>query len=216
MRKETNKYYLSVEGETELWYFEWLQNTINTSNTSHYMVKFDCQKKDPMKLARGLVLLGKTEITHVVDRESEEDIHMRQFETILTRMKEAENIGKSIKYHLGYSNFAFELWIILHKTECAGAFTHRKQYISPLNRAFGEHFENLDQYKHEDNFKRILSKLTLDDVRKAIERSRKTMQTNRENGYILYQYKGYKYYTENPSLSVWEIVERVLRECGLE
>ena len=30
MRKETKKYYFSVEGETEKWYLEWLENTINS------------------------------------------------------------------------------------------------------------------------------------------------------------------------------------------
>ena len=29
MRKETKKYFFTVEGETEEWYFEWLQMAIN-------------------------------------------------------------------------------------------------------------------------------------------------------------------------------------------
>ena len=89
------------------------------------------------------------------------------------------------------------------------------QYLDPLNRAYGEHFENLDQYKHENNFKRLLSTLTLDDVRSAVERAKAIMQTNQGNGYVLQQYKGYKYYNENPSLSVWEIVEKILSDCQL-
>lgn len=30
-RKQTKKYYFSVEGETEKWYLEWLQKQINDS-----------------------------------------------------------------------------------------------------------------------------------------------------------------------------------------
>ena len=30
MKKETNKYYFSVEGETEQWYLEWLEKTIQS------------------------------------------------------------------------------------------------------------------------------------------------------------------------------------------
>ena len=30
-RKPTNKYYFSVEGETEQWYLKWLQDTINNT-----------------------------------------------------------------------------------------------------------------------------------------------------------------------------------------
>ena len=105
MRKETKKYYFTVEGETEKWYFEWLQRVINSAPSALYTVKFDCSvQKDPLKRAKSLILLEKTYITHIMDRESEEEIHVRQFETALSRMKAAEKIGKSIKYYLGYSN----------------------------------------------------------------------------------------------------------------
>lgn len=62
----------------------------------------------------------------------------------------------------------------------------------------------MDEYKHEDNFKRCLSKMNLSNVIDAIERARKIMQKNNENGYRLLEYRGYKYYKENPSLSAWE------------
>ena len=216
MRKETKKYFFTVEGETEKWYFEWLQHIINLTSTALYTVKFDCHiQKDPLKRAKNLIALEKTEITHIMDRESEEETHIQQFKTALDRMKSAEKIGKSIKYSLGYSNFAFELWIVLHKTDCNGSLTHRRQYLSLLNRAYTEQFENLDQYKHMDNFKRILGKLTFNDVRQAVRRSKTIMQINQENGYVLHQYKGYRYYIENPSLSICEIVEKIMNECGL-
>ena len=216
MIKETKKYFFSVEGETEKWYFEWLQRTINSTIAALYNVKFDCPvQKDPLKRAKGLITLEKAEITHILDQESEEEIHIQQFETALSRMKLAERIGKSIKYNLGYSNFAFELWIVLHKADCNGPFSHRRQYLIPINSAYSEQFENLDRYKHEENFKRLLRKLTLDDVRQAVRRSKTITQANQENGCVLHQYKGYRYYKENPSLSIWEIVEKILGECGL-
>jgi len=85
MRKEKKKYYFTVEGETEKWYFEWLQHTINSTPAALYSVKFDCPiQKNPLKRAKGLVVLEKTEITHIMDRESEEEIHVRQFETSLS------------------------------------------------------------------------------------------------------------------------------------
>ena len=87
--------------------------------------------------------------------------------------------------------------------------------MSPLNRAYGETFENLDQYKHEDNFKRILNKLTIENVREAIRRADKIMQNNRDVGYVQQQYKGYKYYKENPALSIGEQIEKIMKECGL-
>lgn len=78
MRKKTIKYFFSVEGETEQWYLQWLQNTINSDPNAQYTVKLDCQiQKDPLKHAKRLVTLGATEITHVFDCESEEQILSR-------------------------------------------------------------------------------------------------------------------------------------------
>ena len=74
----------------------------------------------------------------------------------MDNMKKAEKIGKQIKYKSGYSNFTFDLWIILHMTNCNASYSHRKQYIAPINRAFGEKFQNMDEFKEENNFKRCL------------------------------------------------------------
>lgn len=216
MRKENRTYYFSVEGETEQWYLEWLQRMINAEENAKYTVKLDSKiQKDPLSRAKRMTIVGKTEITHIFDYESDEEIHAKQFKNVLDRMKEAQNTGKNIKYHLGYSNFTFELWMILHRTECNGSLMHRRQYLTPLNRAYGENFENLDQYKHENNFKRILSKLTLDNVRQAIRRSKTIMRKNEEMGYRLQEYKGYRYYRENPSLSLGEQIERILEDCKI-
>lgn len=217
MRKETRKYYFSVEGETEKWYLDWLQKTINAIPESKYNVRFDSKiQKDPLARVKGMTLLEQTEITHVFDRESEEPIHTKQFQETLDRMSEAEQLGKDINYKLGYSNFTFELWIILHKTDCNGAKTNRKQYLFDLNKAYNEKFEDLKEYKRENDFKRILKKLTINDVIFAVRRSEIIMKRNKESGYKPQKYKGYSFYEENPSLSVWEIVNTILEECEIK
>ena len=217
MRKETRKYYFSVEGETEKWYLDWLQKTINAIPESKYNVKLNAKiQKDPLARVKGMTLLEQTEITHVFDRESEDSIHTKQFQETLDRMSDAEQLGKDINYKLGYSNFTFELWIILHKADCNGAKTNRKQYLSDLNKAYGEKFEDLNEYKRENDFKRILKKLTIEDVISAVRRAETIMKRNEESGYRLQQYKGYSFYKENPSLSVWEIVDKILKECEIK
>ncbi|HCS72794.1 MAG TPA: abortive phage infection protein, partial [Clostridiales bacterium] len=139
----------------EQWYLEWLQRMINADPAARYTVKLDSKiQKDPLARAKQLTIVSRTEVTHIFDYESEEPVHVQQFKTTLDRMKAAQNSGKDIKYKLGYSNFTFELWIIVHKTDCNGILTHRHQYLKPLNSAYNQQFESLDQYKHEDNFKR--------------------------------------------------------------
>lgn len=47
-RKPTNKYYFSVEGETEQWYLKWLQDTINNTEKAACKVSIDCPvRKNP-------------------------------------------------------------------------------------------------------------------------------------------------------------------------
>ena len=64
------------------------------------------------------------------------------------------------------------------KADCFGSLTHRRNYLPHINRAYGEEFESMDEYKHEDNFKRCLKQLSLEDVIKAVERSEKIMILN--------------------------------------
>lgn len=216
MKKQTKKYYFSVEGETEKWYFAWLQKSVNAIEESKYNVKFDVQiQQNPVARVKGMMILGKTEVVHVFDRESENPSHMARFERTLRRMREAEKLGKTVKYTLGYSNVTFELWMILHKTECNGPKNSSTEYLPVLNKAYGENFENLREYKHENHFKRILNTLTLQDVIAAVQRSKAIMQRNEENGFVLQQHGRYKFYRENPSLSLWEVVYKILKECGI-
>ena len=81
--------------------------------------------------------------------------------------------------------------------------------------AFQEHFDDMDEFKKEANFKRCLGKLQLSDVVDAIARAKRIEQMNRDNGYTLQQHRGYRYYRENPSLSSWEAIEKILKDCKL-
>ena len=215
-RKSTLKYYFSVEGETEQWYLEWLQDQINNAPEAVSKVSFNKQiQKDPLKRAKSLAITDKVEIWHLSDYESSEEVHAKQFRETMDRMADTKSLKKQITYKFGYSNFTFDLWMILHKMDCRGSFSHRKQYITPINKAYDESFENMDEFKHEANFKRCLKKLTLRDVIEAVKRAKAIMEINEQNGYKLHQYRGYSYYEENPSLMIWEIIEKILEDCEL-
>ncbi|MBT2289024.1 RloB domain-containing protein [Paenibacillus albidus] len=215
-KKTNRKYYFSVEGETEKWYLEWIKQLMNNDPSAAHTVTIDCKKeKNPLKRAKSLTILDKTVITHWFDYESAEDIHARQFKETLDALKETSTFKKQIKYQLGYSNFTFELWMVLHKRDCNTALAHRRQYLKWINSAFGESFAELSDYKEEANFKRVLNKISLDDVQAAIVRAKKIMKRNHEAGLTLHEYKGYRYYKENPSLLVHESIENMLKDCKL-
>lgn len=214
-RRLTKKFILTVEGETEQWYFQWLEGKINQCPDRTYNVAIVPKvQQSPKKFYKGAIARTTPVVYHICDMESNDPIHINKFKTILSEMKDAKK-QKNISYHLGYSNFAFELWMVLHKRNCNGSLTHRSQYLKSINKAYEETFENLDQYKHEDNFKRCLGKLSLADVRAAIKRAEDITANNAQNGNLVLEFKGYKYYRDNPALSVHVVVREILEACGL-
>jgi len=215
-RKETKRYYFTVEGETEQWYLQRLEELINSTEEAAYKVSFDCPvQKNPLKRAKSLTIRNRVEIYHLSDYESDEPEHVKEFTDTMDNMKKASAIGKEITYKFGYSNLTFDLWMVLHKIKCNTSLAHRSQYLEHINRAYKEHFLNMDQYKVEANFKRCLASISLSNVIEAIENAKTIMRRNEENGYILHQYRGFKYYKENPSLLIWEPIEKILKDCGL-
>ena len=95
--KTNNKYYFSVEGETEQWYLKWLQDTINNTEKAACKVSIDCPvRKNPLKHAKSLTVTRKIEIYHFFDYESDEPLHVKGFQEALDNMKKAEKIGKQI------------------------------------------------------------------------------------------------------------------------
>lgn len=212
---ETKKFVFTVEGETEKWYLEWLRDQINKCEGRKYNAAVEAKvQQSPRKFYKTVNAKSVTEVFHICDMESNEEAHVDKFKNILSEMKDAKT-EKEIKYVLGYSNFAFELWIVLHKGNCNGPLSNRKQYLNPINQAFGEKFENLDHYKHENDFKRCLKKLTLDDVREAIKRSDMIMENNKKDGKVLLKHKGYSYYQDNPALTIHDAVRKMFTECGI-
>ena len=213
-RKPNKKYYFTVEGDTEKWYLDWLKNTINSIPESNYTVSIDCQvQTDPYKRAKSLNTIGKVEIYHLSDYESNEDAHVKQFYKTMDNMKKAMSIGKQIKYIFGYSNYSFDLWMVLHMCDCSGSLSDRSQYLKHINREYDEQFKSMDKYKSKNNFERCLNKLNLSNVIDAIKRSEIIMERN-QDCYIFQEYKGFKFYKENPSLMIWQPIKTILEDCG--
>ena len=95
--KTNNKYYFSVEGETEQWYLKWLQDMINNTEKAACKVSIDCPvRKNPLKHAKSLTVTRKIEIYHFFDYESDEPLYVKGFQEALDNMKKAEKIGKQI------------------------------------------------------------------------------------------------------------------------
>ena len=188
---------------------------INNSGEIPFKVNFDIKiNKSIVSRAKSISAIYSTKAFHICDYESNEEVHRLQFERVLEELKTVRKINKKINYKLGYSNFAFDLWIILHKIQQKGSFIHRRQYVRGINRAFNENFQFIDDYKEEKNFKSILSKITLEDVISAVNNGKEIRKMNEENYQCNYRkYGQFEYYTENPDMTINECVEQILKEC---
>lgn len=209
-RKENFTYYLSVEGETEQYYFEYLRDLINADENAVRTFVLRCDvEKNPFSYAKRKNARSVEHIAHICDYESKDEYHVRSFTEVLDNLSKAKK-EKTLNYKLGYSNYAFELWMVLHKNGCNGCLCHRSHYLSYINRAFGENFKKLDDYKREDDFKRCLKRISVADVRAAVERAEKIMADKAANGLPVTKYKKFEYYADNPALSIHRVVKEIL------
>ncbi len=206
-RKEKLFFYICVEGECELWYFQHLQSLINQCRDAKYLVEFQIKKERSQKSfmksynpIRPVFCVWDLEGTTNEDKNN------------LNRMFD-EIIHTGVIP--GYTHLSFELWIILHRGEMPGAKNKKKAYLSDINRLYEEHFESMKIYKTERNFKNILSKITLNDVEMAVGRGIRIREQNKQNHSSKVQKGKYEIYTENPDLLLHECVGKILKDCGI-
>lgn len=95
-------------------------------------------------MVKKITTLGNLDIVHVFD--FEESQNEEAFKNTLNAMKSAAKI-KKVKYSLGYSNYMFDLWIILHKSCMMGRKSHRSNYLSVIHRWYNTQFESMAEYK---------------------------------------------------------------------
>lgn len=212
--KKTLKFYFSTEGETEKWYLEHLQKLINNSEVAKCRVSFLIKTLCPVSFVKTISIIQKTRIFHFFDVESTENEYERRFKDMLEKMKTAEKKGKAVSYSPAYTNLTFELWLILHKEYLSSSITDRKNYLTHLNRIFGQKYQGLKEYKKEKNFKEILKKITLDDVKLAVKNAEKIMNHNKANYHPQKMYT-FSWYLENPSTEVGTVIREILENCGI-
>ncbi len=215
-KKLTRKYYFSVEGETEKWYFERLQYLINRSENNIFTVKFDIKvEKSILKRAKSISLFYPIELFHICDYESNEDMHIELFRRLLDDIKNVRSLRPDILCKLGYSNFTFELWLILHKIDCYSSMQHRKEYIKFIDIAFKRKFSVLENYKSEKVIRDLLDDITFPEVLSAITRAEKIRNDHVGKNDNIIEYKKFSYYKNNPDLTVHECVKKILSDCKI-
>lgn len=215
-------YFLSCEGETERWYFEWLKNQINNDSRTKNKVDIKFKKLMPSAFAKSNAgtftkdMLNDSIFCRIQDIEYYNDEHIKKFHLLLKSTKEARQRYKKISFIIGYSNFTFEVWILAHKAKVR-EIVDRAYYYQEINSAYNTAFINNDDYKHENNFKNLLKQLTLDDViHKAIPECKRFVEKcYSDNPALKRELYGFKYIHANPDTTLHDFIRSILEYAGL-
>lgn len=104
------------------------------------------------------------------------------------------------------------MWIILHKQDCNGCLLNVNAYLDGINKAFSLKYQNIGQYKSKKGFNRLLAKISLEDVYRAIEKAKviqkQRMLTSKEENY-----RSYRWFKDNPALSLHLYIDNVFSFC---
>lgn len=214
-RKEEKTFYFSVEGQTEKLYLQWLEETINALSPKYKVFFNIIVSRNPLKRINSLPAKEVNTVYHLCDFESNDPYHTKQFIQMLDNLSKAKKHKKIKDFKLGYSNQTFDLWIILHQMDSTAPNIDRKQYINQINKAFNKKYRGMQEFKKEENLKRLFKTFTLENLKDAIAREKHIEKRNKNIGHKEHEYKGFHYYKENPSITVGQLMEDILRECEL-
>ena len=216
-RKESRRFYLSVEGQCEQLYFNHIENLINNCGKNRYQAVIVCKQLQPLQFCKRFVGNAdrKDVFLHVQDIEDYYNKSLlNNFYALLKNISDAKKIF-GINYELGYSNYSFELWLLLHVCGMSQTLSSRKDYLRYINKYFQKKYVKFEQFKSEKEFCSILNEfVTIDSVKYAIKNAEKIVAINCEAQKHI-SYKNFEFYPQNPDLTVHRIVDRILKTCGV-
>ncbi len=111
-------------------------------------------------------------------------------------------------YH-AFSNVNFDLWLILHKEDFSRPVLRNNAYVADLRRIYG--LESTEDIKSESAIKKILSQISLEDVKNAISRADNIREGKIDDDKM---FIGSTVYYSNPDFSIHEFLKVVFIDLG--
>lgn len=205
-RRTINEYRGACEGSQERMYFVHLKGLIKREERRKYDVQFNliCTNGgSPLIVAKraDVTLAGEIERLAAFDYDGKHG----EFIDALDYCK-----AKRIVY--GYSNYCFDLWLLLHKERYMRVIANANGYEAKIRSVY-----NLPEeadIKEEVFVKQILSQISLDDIRRAVENAEYIVIDNEQVKEPRYSNKSEKFF-DNPDLSIHRFIAKVLEDVGL-
>lgn len=208
-RKFEHQIYTFYEGDQEFEYFNHLKNLINNHPQNKIKIKVvpkNCGGGDPripVKCAIKNCSPNKTPLV-IFDYDNKK----QEFE-------EALDLSEKNKFTVGYSNINFDYWLTLHKLEINkisyGEKTSNDSYVKLLKETYK--LSTREDIKNLDTIRKIISKITFEDVLHAIECCKLIEKNNVSNfERKVNTPRGNSYY-KNPDINVYKVVENLIKKC---
>ena len=219
-RNESRQFNMSVEGvNCERLYFKHLAKLINGSGRNQYNLKISPKAMTPFQYAKRNAYkpVEKLPYIHIQDIEDYyDDAKRKKSYGVIDEMRKAESTF-GISYRLGYSNYTFELWMLLHVADMNYGVASRVAYLKPVNQYFHRNYKSLDDFKTEAEFQGILNEfITLDAVLLAVSRAERIVKSNTAQEKIKETYRKVAFYRDNPDVTVHEVVKLIFDTCGVK
>lgn len=211
--KETETFYCSLEGESqEKEYFDRIEELVKTSN-SKKQVKFryslsSSSGGDALEVVKRLIAGTKFYDKKVTNGKM---AAIFDYDGKDKRFKDAIDLCDKNNIKHAYSNYCFELWLLLHKTDCPGVVTDAQGYDDKIIKTY-----NLvpgDNLKSQRIMKKIVNQITLNDIYAAIARAKRIEEKCKDTGIVIHNGKECHY--QQPFLKIHVFLEEVFGRIGL-
>lgn len=219
-RKESQYFFVCVEGECERLYLNRLKKIIN--ECTHGKFCFDFKPEFDRKvssLRRNRASIKSEYVFYFWDKEGESGQDEDCFCKVFEDLRQLQKAWPSIEIRPGYSHLSFELWILLHRQDFKTPLSSKKKYLDHINRAFGTSFESLDEYKAADNFRKLVESIELKDVFNAIRRADAIREFHEENesaSHPIHRTSPHTAYQTNPDILIQDCIRTILKICKIK
>ncbi len=207
LRRAQLLYIVGCEGKNqETLYFDRIQELINSDEKRTFNILFDYAEPyggNPRCVVERTVLksIGKTNKLSVFDYDGKK----KQY-------KEAIDMAYDNKIELGNTNYCFDLWLILHKSDYFGSVIHQDDYAEYLRTVYGLG-KNKDIKKRE-NVESIMAQITIEDIKNAIRRAEIIDENNKKRTPHSTP-KNHILYYDNPDTQIHKAIKNILHKTGV-
>jgi hypothetical protein len=137
------------------------------------------------------------------------EVEFRKKIELCDRLNRKRKPSKERHIYHAYSSVNFDLWLILHKENFNREVSKNDAYVSDVRRIYN--LSASENIKSEGAMQKILSQITLDDVKEAIERADFIRKGKMVGDGIK---TGDTTIHSNPDFSIHEFLRVVLKDSG--